>query len=209
MAKPLSKKEIRRRQMIRFSPWVKKEISHLNPARIFTLDLETTGLSLDAEILQLSIVNGRGKVLVNRYFKPIYTERWDDAMAVNHISPKKVKDKDPFLLWADSISNLLQRAELIIGYGIYNDLHWLHTSGVILPDKPLYLDLAEAFSLVHYGPQHKQITYAALKDCAAYYGYPAENWHNSLADTQATFFCFQQMLRDDQAIFARHRYTLT
>lgn len=208
MAKLLSKKEQRRRQMIRFSPLVKKDIARLDPSRILTLDLETTGLTSDAEILQLSILNGRGKVMMNRYFKPLYTERWDEAMAINHITPAKVAHKEPFYLAADLVSRLFLKADLIVGYGIYNDLTWLHAAGVILPDKPMYLDLAEAFSLVSYTPAHTHITYAALNRCAAYYGYGEKNWHNSLADTKATLFCFQQMLADDKAIFRRHRFPM-
>ena len=90
MKKMLSKKEKARRQSIRLSPAIKKTIRTLDPARILTLDLETTGLTADAEIIQLSIMNGFGQVLLNRYFRPIHTERWDEAMEVNHITPEQV-----------------------------------------------------------------------------------------------------------------------
>lgn len=201
MKKMLSKKEKARRQSIRLSPAIKKTIRTLDPARILTLDLETTGLTADAEIIQLSIMNGFGQVLLNRYFRPIHTERWDEAMEVNHITPEQVAHEDPFILWADEVSRLFMDADLIVGYGTFNDIERLYESGVVLPDRDIYLDLAEAFSLIHY-KETKTITYTKLRNCAAYYGYDSRrSWHDSLTDTDATLFCFQHMLEDDRAIF--------
>ena len=205
MKKVLSKKEKARRQTIRRSPKIKQAIRRLDPSRILTLDLETTGLTADAEIIQLSIMNGCGDVLMNRYFKPLYTERWDEAMEVNHITPEQVAQEDPFILWADTVSRLFMDADLIVGYSTFNDIAKLHASGVVLPDKDIYLDLAEAFSLIHY-QETKTITYEKLMNCAAHYGYHGRNWHDSLTDTDATLFCFQHMLDDDQAIFKKRRY---
>ena len=181
MKKLLSKKEKARRQSIRRSPQIKQAIRRLDPARILTLDLETTGLTADAEIIQLSIMNGCGDVLMNRYFKPLYTERWDEAMEVNHITPEQVACEDPFILWADTVSSLFMDADLIVGYSTFNDIAKLHASGVVLPDKDIYLDLAEAFSLIHY-QETKTITYEKLMNCAAHYGYHGRNWHDSLTD---------------------------
>ncbi len=96
-------------------------------------------------------------------------------------------------------------ADLIVGYSTFNDIAKLHASGVVLPDKDIYLDLAEAFSLIHY-QETKTITYEKLMNCAAHYGYHGRNWHDSLTDTDATLFCFQHMLDDDQAIFKKRRY---
>ncbi|MGN0948867.1 exonuclease domain-containing protein [Megasphaera sp.] len=206
MKKLLSKKERARRQSIRRSPQIKKAIRRLDPAHILTLDLETTGLDADAEIIQLSVMNGCGDVLMNRYFKPLYTERWDEAMEVNHITPQQVEKEDPFILWADRVSELFMDADLIVGYSTFNDVAKLHAAGVVLPDRDIYLDLAEAFSLIHY-KENKTITYAKLMNCAAHYGYQSRrSWHDSLTDTDATLFCFRQMLDDDQAIFKKRRY---
>ena len=37
---------------------------------ILVLDTETTGFGPSAEILQLSIVNGLGEIVMNEYFRP-------------------------------------------------------------------------------------------------------------------------------------------
>jgi len=127
-------------------------------------------------------------------------------MEVNHITPEQVAHEDPFILWADEVSRLFMDADLIVGYGTFNDIERLYESGVVLPDRDIYLDLAEAFSLIHY-KETKTITYAKLRNCAAYYGYDNHrSWHDSLTDTDATLFCFHHMLEDDRAIFKKRRY---
>ena len=57
---------------------------------ILVLDTETTGFGPSAEILQLSIVNGLGEIVMNEYFRPARTTCWPGAEAVNHISPAMV-----------------------------------------------------------------------------------------------------------------------
>lgn len=59
--------------------------------------------------------------------------------------------------WADEVSRLFMDADLIVGYGTFNDIERLYESGVVLPDRDIYLDLAEAF-LSSY--ETKTITYA-------------------------------------------------
>ncbi|MGK0290648.1 MAG: DNA polymerase III epsilon subunit-like protein [bacterium] len=56
------------------------------------LDLETTGLDEDDEILECSIVGEEGEDLFHSYFKPIHHKSWKPAQRVNHISPKMVED---------------------------------------------------------------------------------------------------------------------
>lgn len=55
------------------------------------IDTETTGLNADTdELLQVSIIDSQGNTLFNSYIKPLFTENWDGAMAVNHITPEMV-----------------------------------------------------------------------------------------------------------------------
>ena len=56
-------------------------------SKIICIDIETTGLDRNNdEILQVSIINGRGKTLYNSYIKPDYTTEWKEAEAINKIS---------------------------------------------------------------------------------------------------------------------------
>lgn len=52
---------------------LKKSILCENPSRMIVLDLETTGLSdYRDDVLQLSVIDGDGNVLINSYVKPYY-----------------------------------------------------------------------------------------------------------------------------------------
>lgn len=56
------------------------------------IDTETTGLDPNEdEILQLSVINvNDGSTIYNQYFKPEKATSWEQAQAVNGISPEMV-----------------------------------------------------------------------------------------------------------------------
>ena len=130
---------------------------------ILVLDTETTGFGPSAEILQLSIVNGLGEIVMNEYFRPARATCWPSAEAVNHISPAMVADKP-----------LISERKL----GIEKILHAAKIYG-----EPS----------IRYPGKYK---YQKLITCAKYYGYSEEGWHDSLADTKATLYCFWKMVED-------------
>ena len=47
-----------------------KQEQELKNSRILVLDTETTGFKADDEVLQVSMVDANGKVLLNQYFRP-------------------------------------------------------------------------------------------------------------------------------------------
>lgn len=95
------------------------------------LDIETTGLnSTDDEILQVSIIDGNNKVLFNKYMKPTHTECWDNAEAVNCISPAMVKDEKPFEFYKEKINEIIKGADLVLGYNVLFDLGFLYENGI-------------------------------------------------------------------------------
>ena len=64
----------------------------MRKSKIICIDIETTGLDRNNdEILQVSIINGRGKTLYNSYIKPDYTTEWKEAEVINKISWDCVK----------------------------------------------------------------------------------------------------------------------
>ena len=74
----------------RFNMW----IDNLNPSGIIVVHIETTGLDREEdEILEISIINGLGKVLMNTYVKPTYKKSWENAEKLNRISPSVVFKK--------------------------------------------------------------------------------------------------------------------
>ena len=172
--------------------------------KILVLDTETTGFLSDAEVLQVSILDGNGTVVMNEYFKPQHTDSWPGAMAVNHITPAMVADKPPIMERKEDISHLLRHAEAVVGYNIFFDLKMLRQNGIFVPGRGQLraIDIMGPFS-DRYGreknlPKNKynHYKYQKLITCARYYGYDGGGWHDSLADTRATLFCFWKMVED-------------
>lgn len=86
--------------------------------RILALDTETTGVGPNAEILQLSVIDGEGAMRMNQYFRPKKNSSWPEAEKVNHISPAMVS-KCPFILdHKEEIQEMLGNAEAIVGYNL-------------------------------------------------------------------------------------------
>lgn len=56
------------------------------------IQIETTGLhpELGDEILKIVLLNKRGEVVLNRFYRPASKRVWDEAEKINHISPKDV-----------------------------------------------------------------------------------------------------------------------
>lgn len=162
-----------------------------------TLDTETTGLypSEEAEILQLSIINQDGDVLINEYFKPIFAQTWERAMSVNHITPEMVADKPCIYERLPEILAILQGADRVIGYNTQFDLSMLEAVGAMLPTDTPVVDVMEDFAPIYGLYKNGCYRWQKLTTCAAYYGYDwgDDTAHDSLADCRATLFCYQKM----------------
>lgn len=180
---------------------LKLPIKQLEPVRSesITLDTETTGLSPlnGAEILQLSIINQDGKVLFNEYFKPIFAKAWDQAMAVNGITPEMVSDKPCIYERLPEIIAILQGADRVIGYNTQFDLSMLAAVGASLPKDTPVVDVMLDFAPIYgeYNEEHGSYRWQKLTVCADYFNYDwgSDTAHDSLADCRATLFCYQKM----------------
>ena len=168
-----------------------------HPENVLVIDTETTGLESDIdEILQLSIIDGTGAVIFNSYFRPEKAERWDDAEAVNGISPDMVRNAPRISEKISEINDILTRAETIIGYNTRFDTDFLESSGVTLPDV-LYEDVMLMFAPI-YGEWHDyygNFKWQRLTTAAAYYSYTWDGAaHDSCADCKATLFVYRQII---------------
>ena len=164
------------------------------------IDTETTGLNADTdELLQVSIIDSQGNTLFNSYIKPLFTENWDGAMAVNHITPEMVANAPNIIEVKQEINKIINSANVIVGYNILFDLEFLAAFG-IENSKATAIDVMQDFADIYgewsdkYGCNKCQ----KLTKCAEYYGY---DWgtdiaHDSLADCRATLYCYQKMLKE-------------
>lgn len=165
------------------------------------IDTETTGLNpYDDELLQVSIIDGQGNTLFNSYIKPLYTDNWNKAMAVNHITPETVATAPNILEVKQEISRIINSAHTIIGYNVDFDLGFLSNIG-IKNENAAIVDVMENFAYIYgeWSEQYGCHKWQRLTKCAEYYGY---DWgtdiaHDSLADCKATLYCYQKMLQEE------------
>ncbi len=165
------------------------------------IDTATTGLNADTdELLQVSIIDGQGNTLFNSYIKPLYTDNWNKAMAVNHITPETVATAPNILEVKQEISRIINSAHTIIGYNVDFDLGFLSNIG-IRNENAAIVDVMEDFADIYgeWSEQYGCHKWQKLTKCAEYYGY---DWgtdiaHDSLADCKATLYCYQKMLQEE------------
>lgn len=180
----------------------REENKQLSNNNIIVLDTETTGLNENAQVLQLSIIDGSGKTLFNEYVKPEGVQGWEQAQKVNHISPEMVANKKSLKAYEKEITAILNKVDYIVGYNVAYDLRLLQQSGIKLPDNTISksVDVMKAFSLLKpvYVPFGNYDNYfTSLAKCSEYFKYKPDdnaNFHNSLEDCKATLACFNGIM---------------
>lgn len=181
----------------------------MNSKRLLSVDLETTGVKGDVEILQVAarlvdIVYDTGKIDITpvkggalvAYVEPERTSAWPEAMACNHITPEMVKG-------AYHISELMpyiQRlADLSEGILVYNggsfDIPLLKRYGLV-SSKPLY-DVMLAYDDYRKEPRYymgklqQGYKWFSLTNACSDEGISSEGAHNAFCDIQMmeSLFC--------------------
>lgn len=167
---------------------------------LIILDTETTGLdSSEDEVLQLSIIDGNGTELYNRYFRPC-AEEWKDAQRVNHISPDDVKEAPRISEELPTISTILARAHTLIGYNLGFDLDFLTAAGTVIPESAERIDVMKMFASVYgeWSDYHGGYKWQKLTTAAAFYEYEWKGAaHDSLADCKATLYVYNKLLETE------------
>ena len=165
----------------------------------YVIDVETTGLDPQHdEILQLSIINDKGEIVFDSFFKPC-ANSWDEAQQVNQISPEMVESAPSFTERVAEINAILRNAGRIIGYNTQFDVMFLLNNGTVFPANVKYIDAMKVFAGIYgdWDDYHRYFRYKKLMVAADYYGYDwnshPEQAHNSLADCFATLFVYKKM----------------
>lgn len=161
------------------------------------IDTETTGLDADTdELLQVSIIDSQGNTLFNSYIKPLFTENWDGAMAVNHITPEMVANAPNIIEVKQEINKIINSANVIVGYNILFDLEFLAAFG-IENSKATVIDVMQDFADIYgeWSDKYGCNKWQKLTKCAEYYCYDwgSETAHDSLADCKATLYCYKKI----------------
>ena len=181
----------------------KNRLFQIDKAKLICLDIETTGLYSGVdELLQLSMIDGNGKALFNKYIRPKEIVTWPEAECIHGISPQMVADKPTIDSYIDQVNTLIEGAELLIGYNILQfDLEFLRCAGIIIPDDIEVYDVMLEFAPIYgeWSECHQNYTWQKLSVCAGFYEYNGTGeYHNSLEDVKATLHCFFKMIKDEK-----------
>ena len=176
---------------------LKKSILCENPSRMIVLDLETTGLSdYRNDVLQVSVIDGDGNVLINSYVKPYHNSLWEEAQRINNISPDMVADAPELHELIPKLKGIFESCDTIIGY---NTLFYLSFLGFLDFSNKTIIDVMDDFAPVYgeWSDYHEDYKWQKLVTCAQYYGFDwnsiQENAHDSLGDCYATLYCYNKM----------------
>lgn len=162
------------------------------------LDFETTGLNSEIdEILQVSIIDQDGNVLINDYCRPQKNSSWKEAEAIHGISPNMLLNKKPFEEYVETLSNILTDTDEIIIYNASFEISFLKKYGVNFNDNiyDLMLEFAEIYG--QWNEYFGSYTWKSLIDCCLYYGYYLSNAHDSLEDCKATLYCYNKVINKE------------
>ena len=163
------------------------------------IDTETTGLKpgID-ELLQVSIIDTHGAVLLDEYIKPDRATEWAEAMRINGITPEMVANarsiRDPYL--HAKIQHIINSADKIIGYNVMFDIAFLAGAGFDVPNQDELVDVMIEFAEIYgdWREDTQSYKWQKLTTAAAYYGFDWPiNAHNSLGDCLATLHVYNSM----------------
>ncbi len=169
-----------------------------NPSRTIVFDTETTGLNArycHDEILQLSIIDGEGNILLNSYVKPSLHKHWQEATQIHGITPGMVKEAPLAQDLIPVVKGIFASADILIAYNIDFDLGFLAQWEICPTKSQKLIDVMKDFAEVYgeYNEYYDSYTWQKLTTAADYYGYKFKA-HDSLEDVKATLYVYNKML---------------
>ena len=174
-----------------------RRLSQMDKSKILCFDLETTGLDTNtAEILQIAIIDGRGKKLLESLIKPD-ADDWDiKAQEISGITPETVKRAPKFSKVKNKIQHFFDEADLIIGYNVkYFDLPIIERYGIETYDTEIYDVLYKSKDYFDLKGGYTR-TGHSLEETAAHFRYKYKA-HDALGDCKATLYIFRKIITDD------------
>lgn len=183
--------------------YVKKEIGAAieaepipcpNKTNIICFDVETTGLYKNDEILQISVINGDGDILINEYVRPYFIRTWKEAESVNHITKEIVQDAPYPHELIRRVRGIFESANKWIAYNGSFDLGFLSEWGIKPLEEVEVIDVMQEFAPIYgeWSDTYACFKWKSLETCAEYYGFDYKA-HDSLEDAKATLYCYKKI----------------
>lgn len=152
------------------------------------IDTETTGFKAGSdELLQIAVADYDGKELFLSYLRPERVREWPGAQRVNGISPEMVKNCPTAAEVRETVQEIINAADEVIGYNIEFDLGFLEAAGLDFGGKKItdtMLLFAEAYG--EWDDYHGDYRWQKLGTAAAYVGYEEHDAHDAMGDVLAT-----------------------
>lgn len=167
-----------------------------NPSRIIVFGISANDSSwVRRDILQISIIDGNGNVLLNSYVKPRCHTSWSEAEAVNGITPEMVADAPAPEDLIPVVKGIFASADTIIAYNSSLDLLFLRVWGIVPAETQTVVDVMLPFAAEYGEWDNWSDNYKVqkLSTAAEYYGYKFKT-HDSLEYARATFYVYNRML---------------
>lgn len=148
------------------------------------------------EILELSVFDREGKEIYHSFYKPQSIEDW--RTDIHHITPEMVSDSPSFIGERHKVQTIIDRADIITGFAVDNDLRVLSRSGVTgLADKTI-LDVKDMYWLLEgKGKEMSPFSVPSLIVCANSLGieFNESAAHSASVDTEFTLKCFSSLFQ--------------
>ena len=138
------------------------------------LDAETTGLHESDEIVELTIIDDDGSILLNTLVKPIVHTYWPGAQRVHGISPMDVRNAPTQKQISDKIRDAVRGTRVVIYNAPYDSQY--------LPELEEAIEIRCAMREFADWNKSKWIN---LGNATKIVGYEWEGAHRALADTLA------------------------
>ncbi len=171
-------------------------VDDLDPIDLIVFDTETTGVdSSNNEIIQISIIDGLGNILLNSYVKPYWSNNWDEAAKIHHITPEMVADAPYPHELVSKVLTIFESAKTLVAYNGEFDLRFLEAWGVKPNKNQKIVDVMKMFAPI-YGEWNEYFgnyKWQPLTKCASHYGYEFKA-HDSLEDVRATLYCYNKII---------------
>lgn len=79
----------------------------------YLLDVESTGMSADDEVVEIAVISNTGSIIFNEMFSP-KTKICKEAGTINHITDSMLTEKKPISKYAHKLLNILSNRPLLI-----------------------------------------------------------------------------------------------